>query len=443
MKRNVWGELAKTLITQALVAAGVIAVTTYINKDEIAALQQEQAKDKELLVQMMEIDHIRNNLTIILTDRIDQMQKSTKMKNELNELINIAEQSLDDHNRQTKIYLKIINNNFRRDFFKIIDIDSFLENMKNIDQLLHPYARLPTQNPQEILDLSSLSYSNNRTHVSIYTKIPILTINNTYTLYEFVPIPFRKKHTIEIVNTNAKLFFNIQNSTKVMQPNFLSHFKQTFNHTICNSILHESLTKMDNCTQSIIKGSSLPKCEFKRIENRNYFIQITPHTVFCFIVSPIQFRIICNGNEKIYNLTENVEIDFANHCDLHKILNELHYDNKTFSTVETMQPLLKPNFSVFNSNANNWTDNIDILNQYNITLTKLIDITTEMENNLKPNDTDQMGIINNIPKSINSGFKGLINYISSQFYLAFCIYFVLPIVISSLIFCLCLAYIKK
>lgn len=218
--------------------------------------------------------------------------------------------------------------------------------------------------------MSSLTYTSNTTHISIHTRIPILSFKNSFSLYEFVPIPTKIHKKVHILNADAKVYFK-DNTEKIkaMSPQVLGLCKQLYNHTICDSILHESLEDMDKCMASIVRNDKLsPHCTFKEMEERNYFAELTPQTVFCFITKPIQFRIVCNEQERIYNLMESVEIDFSDQCVLHKVLNELLYNGKTFSTTETNQILIKPNFSIYNTQSNNWTDNVKFYNQYNISL---------------------------------------------------------------------------
>lgn len=382
VERGAWLEFGKEALKQLLIGCGVVAATHLIESRRMDELLEKQEKDRKMLTQMMEIGHIRNNLTIALSDRVQELEKNNKDKNNLSELINIARQSLEDHRKETKMYIKIFNNNFRQDYFNINDIDTFETEIANIDSLLRPYAQLPTLNPLELIDLCTLSYTNNITHISIHTKIPILTFNNTYALFEFVPIPIKSQNNVKILNDNAKVFFfNNMKKIRVMLPQILNHCKQLFNHTICDSNLHDTLHDMDECMSSIVLNNKLSShCKFKRMEKRNYFVQLTPKIVFCFIYEPIQFRINCNEQEKIYNLTKNIEIDFSDQCDLHKVLNELHYDKKTFSTIETTQLHFKPKFSIYDEKLKNWTSNVDFFNQYENTLSKLLNKTNELDN---------------------------------------------------------------
>lgn len=210
-------------------------------------------------------------------------------------------------------------------------------------------------------------------------------------------------------------------------------------------MLHDALDDIDNCMLSVILNENplSPQCKFKQMEKRNYFVQLTAHTVYCCIIKPIQFRIDCNGYEQIYNLTKNTEIDFSDYCDYHKVLNELHYDSETFSMAETNNIFFKPNFSIYNEQSNNWTNDVEFYNQYNITLTKLLNKTDEMDDTLQKDITITSNEIESWPSKMWSGIENFFSYISSQIYLSLFMYLFLPIFISILIFLLCVHYAKK
>lgn len=437
--------LGREILKQALIAAGITTVTGLIAANEIDKLREQQLRDRKALVELMEINQIRNNLSFILNDRIQELEKSKQIKDDLNDLINIAKQALDEHNQQTKIYVKIFNNDFKKILFKIIEMEHFQSTIKEIDLLLHPYARLPTINPYQLLEISSISYSNNNTHISIHTKIPILTTNSNSTLYEFVPIPMNKDSTVQILNSYAKVFFtDSNNTTKVMLPLLLNHCKQISDHIICDSVLHETLTEMDQCMSSIVLGGQISsQCKFMRIDKRNYFIQLSNHKIFCFIISPIQFRITCNEQEKIYSLKENIIVDFSDQCDVHKVLNEIQYDTKTSTTMEIDQIRAKPNFSVFNRITNNWTDSIDIYTQYDFTVIRLTNKTNDLSNTLKPESDNIWSRFMKIPEYIWTTISNTISFFTSKLFATIFVYIIIPVLVSMCIYFLCIHYIKK
>lgn len=112
-----------------------------------------------------------------------------------NELMGIATQSLLFHNKETSKFLTIVKGNFRANFFNIIDLDSFIEKMQNANKSLGRNGYLPSSNPYELLDLSELTYSRNDTHISIHTKMPVVT-QPPYVLHEFVPLPIKVDNSL-------------------------------------------------------------------------------------------------------------------------------------------------------------------------------------------------------------------------------------------------------
>lgn len=164
-------------LKHALIACGVIAATHYFESQKYNVLKEAQDRDRQILIKMMEIIHIRNNLTLELADRIKELEKTGKSNDNIHELINIARHALENHKKE-----------------------SFVKNIKSIDSQLRPNARLPTLKPYDLLDVSTLSYTYNETHILIRTHIPVLTFENTSNSYQF-----RLKRELTIVTVRSIL----------------------------------------------------------------------------------------------------------------------------------------------------------------------------------------------------------------------------------------------
>lgn len=100
-KRAFWFIFIGTAITQVLVACGVIAATKAYTDKELEETREIQKKDREMLEDLMQINHMRNNLTIVLMKKLEQLEKYGRLGDNLNELLNIATQSLNYHVRLT------------------------------------------------------------------------------------------------------------------------------------------------------------------------------------------------------------------------------------------------------------------------------------------------------------------------------------------------------
>lgn len=421
-------SFGREIVKQALFAVGIIGITEYVHGNQMEKIEKELEMQKKTIISMYELNNLRNNLSTItnsgvneLFERVNNMNVSSHNKGNVDDLLDLAKDALSEHYQETTKFTRILNNDLRKYFFIIIDMDTFLTQIKQIDLLLHPNAKLPTLNPYNLLDLSTLSYTNNMTHVSIHIKMPI-TSHIAYNLHEFVPIPIKEDNKLKILRMNSKLYFEDNlNVTKVMQSHISQQCSQMENHMYCDSLLHESLDLLNECMSAILYDKSTEKCTYKRIEYRNYFIRLTPHIVFCFIVNPIQFRVVCNNQEKIYNLNTSVEIDFSEQCDLHKILNELDYDSKTYSEMEINKPLQKPDFSIFDTIKNNWTNDIDFFNESNITLTKILETTNEINATIHQESSESFLItILHIPGKIFFHLKNIISNILTYTILYIC-----------------------
>lgn len=335
--------------------------------------------------------------------------------------------------------MRIFKNNYRQNFFFINDIRAFEQQLKEINSFLWPIAFLPTLNPHELLDLSSLSYTNNSTYISIHTKIPILSHKYTYPLHAYFPIPFMLNSSVRILKIKPNFYFmDNMNKTQIMMSNTLNGCKTITNHTICNSNVHESLIDMNECEISMIQRKNLSdQCKFTNLETRNYYMQLDPDNIFCFIVTPIKLRITCGYQERIFELKINREINFFSQCEFHKILNETRYNVVTFSSVETNQNSVKPNFSIYDEQTQNWTNDVKFL-------TTLIYKTRGVDRIL--NEQKSYNIFNtigHIPTRIWSSASSFFNSIFGIFYLSLCLYVFIPIVITIISIYFCVRYIKK
>lgn len=424
-------NFATGFLKQALITVGIIGVTEAINKNELDEIKEQLRVQKETIVSMHELDNLRNNHSVstnnemhVLFDRVKNMTLSNQNKDTLNNLIDAAKDALSEHYQETTKFMRILNNDLRNYFFTIIDMDTFLTSIREIELLLNPNARLPTLNPYKLLDVSSLGYTNNLTHVSLHLKMPIIS-NTSHNLYEFTPIPVKQNGKLQILKMTSRMYFwDKNNIIKVLRPHIFHQCIQIENNMFCNSLLYESLDPLDECMASILFNKPIEQCIFRKIEYRNYYIRLSPHSVYCYIVKPIQFRIICNGQEKIHKLNTSTEIDFSNQCDVHKVLNELRYNNKTKSLHEISKPIQLPNFSIFDSSKNDWSDDVVFFNESNATLTKILSEFDKINATIHtPISISLLDKIFNIPKKIIAYVHNIFFLILSNTFLFVLFYF--------------------
>lgn len=193
--KRFWSAIAafgRGFLKQALYAVGIIGVSELIHKNELDGVKEELKVQKNAIIAMHELNKLRNNLSIESNDelhhflhQVNDISSSTNTKENLHDLLDMAKDASTDHYLETTKFMRIINNDYRKYFFNIIEMDSFLHQIKEIDS--HPITKLPTLNPYKLLDLSYLTYTNNETHVSLVIEMPIAS-NQTYTLHEFIPI---------------------------------------------------------------------------------------------------------------------------------------------------------------------------------------------------------------------------------------------------------------
>lgn len=382
-KRFAWGALFRSIAKEALLCFGVIAATEIINENRMEEVRAQLKENRELVLAQLEISKIQNEIIADTSNQVVRLHKSVHELNEttinvnkLNDLLQVASVALNIHSKQTMKFINILNGDLRAQFFNVIDAEKFNNETTLINNKLLPSAKLPASNPQDLLDLSKISSNSNDTHISIVVKTPIIT-NKTYEFHEFIPIPIKTDSSVHILNSNAKYFLRTKfNKTKYIPLSTLSKCNTVNSRTFCNSIVEVELRDANSCMMAIISNTSDPNCRYREIDYQNYILRISPNIIFCFIVKPISLRIACSDKSMIYELSKNTEINFSEHCDLHKISNEFHYDSNTHSSVEINYPRIQPNFTIFDPKYEKWISNISMINRNSI---KMLKINNEIE----------------------------------------------------------------
>lgn len=297
--------------------------------------------------------------------------------------MNIATQSLLLHNKDTLKFANLLKGDFRANFFNIVNLNNFTEGIEKIRTSLENNGYLPTLNPYDLLDISELSHSENGTHILIHVKSPILS-GKPFTLYEYIPLPIRADNSLCILNSAPKFYFNNEkNATKAISIKFVENCKHIDTHIMCNSIVSEMTHDPDKCMRNIIKNGQESGYSYKKMIFQNYFIRLETHSIYCVIVTLIKLRITCDQKEEIHDLLTSREINFSDHCAMHKVTNELKYDLDTFSTSEINTLQKKPNFAIYDKSNDKWSDEVPLTNKYDIKIQTLLNETNHSEETIQ------------------------------------------------------------
>lgn len=83
---------------------------------------------------------MQNGLIVMNSENLIRLQKNSNSANKaienqetFNDLLNIATQTLIQHNKDTLKYINIVKGNFRANFFNIIALDTFTDRIGRID----------------------------------------------------------------------------------------------------------------------------------------------------------------------------------------------------------------------------------------------------------------------------------------------------------------------
>lgn len=443
-KRFAWGVIFRGVAKEVLTLFGVIAITETLHASRMNELNEQIEGNRQLVMAQLNISRIQNEImadtskqVMKLHDSIQELNRSAIQVNAFNGLLNIAHTAISNHKTETMKFVSILTGDLRSQFFDLIDSDSLQEEIITINNKLLPKAKLPATNPQDLLDLSKLSSSSNMTHITILVKTPIIS-NKTYNFFEYIPIPIKTDTTVHILNSNAKYFLQTEsNKTKYIPLSSLIKCNTINRRTFCNSIIEEELHDANSCMLSIIANSSNKACDYREISFQNYIMRLSANTIFCFIIKPISIRISCNEKSSIFDLKNNTEINFASHCDLHKISNEFHYDSETFSSVEINYPLIQPNFSVYDTKYEVWSSNISIINRNGIKMLNLNNEIEIIESKITSSDKNEAGFFVSLAQFGCSIFNFISNVFFTSYFLKICIYVVPPVIVYVSIYILC------
>lgn len=293
--------------------------------------------------------------------------------------------------------------------FSILDVESFKSQIQEINnELKIQNQTLPQIDLNQIIQISSLFGTKNETHVKILIEIPIIKLNEN-PLKEIIPIPFREKHEVKILKINSFYYFiNERQNNKIMtQEQFGSCITQK-GLILCNSVLKSKLTNKNECINSLITNKQTNSCEDLKILKRNYIIETSKYSTYCFVIEPFKLRITCNDENFIYNLTGNKEIIYEENCNVFKVLNENVNNISTYKSIEIFNEYVKPNFTIFNTKINNWTNDINMINKNKVELLELLNETIVSGSEYdKINKQEKKGFFNGIHKTIVYCFESI------------------------------------
>lgn len=197
------------------------------------------------------------------------------------------------------------------------DLDKFLLTISM--SKLKDTLSFPSKTPESIIELSETRTIISETHIKIIVKIPMINKFN-YTLYEFIPLPFKVNDAAYIINMTSGYFIRNPDRETYMLPHNIFNGCSLYNNiTICDATVKKKLEKADECIHSLANGHYSNKCMKLRIDSKNYLIKLSNESIFCFVVEPIDFKLICDNGTRYFNITVDTRVNVSRPCELHKL----------------------------------------------------------------------------------------------------------------------------
>lgn len=326
------------------------SVTTAIEKNNAKIINVTSVKDFPKLHQMT-VDYINQ------TDLLNEKQKFDSKKYDAARMA-LSEMKA-NHDDMTIKLMHVLHGDVRTQFFNLFDYREFIEKIDKENRDLSPNGTLPIfDKVDELFELSKIITSKNNTHIRISLEIPVISTEMN-TLLEFIPVPFKLNDSTHIIASDPKYYFLEKSNKASIIPNReLNSCLQFENLTLCSTDVKEKLDEPDLCMDLIIFKRDAKMCSLKEIMSKNYYIHTSDFSTYCYILNETKIRITCNRNDFFYTLTSSDEINYENECDFLEIENEIIMDRTSESVMEVSTPLIRLNFTIFDSIHKKWMDNV-------------------------------------------------------------------------------------
>lgn len=335
------------------------------------------------------------------------------------------------HFRDTDLFLNALGDNIRMYFFNMISTEDFKNQLDELKSDLPMNYTIPEVTIFEMIEICKITVTKNSTYVQINVEIPIFLKENT-TFFELIPIPTSSGNVTNILNYNSLHYFINDDTIKIVPFYEFENCIKLENLTICNTIALSSIEQPDDCLYAIIKEGTMNHCLVKEIAHKNYIMETSMRSVFCYIVNPVAIKIACNERNFVHKMNKSNEIIYDAECDVYEVTNTIMSNTTDLKTIEINFLYFKPNFSYYDNTLQNWTYNISQINKRDIDLLESISETHNLI--LKLYEAKQMN-----SSDVLKPFTDFFNELSIPKWILkmFLIYVLLPLIILKLVLCCC------
>lgn len=287
-KRSLCAIIVMAAIAVTTVVGSYFAAETATESSQQELIQQQNVQYNNTLNQLNLYERqllMQNSSTNMLHTEIQHLKKEISETQYINQLLSSTLIAVDRHNKDTEKYTHALGNELYSKFFKVIDLDVFCQAIQKIKHNTTQNTPIFSLDMQDIVKISSIHSKMTNDTIRISVHIPLVS-DEKMNILKFIPIPTMYKNTTVILERKPKIL--LKNNTQALEipTAILSQCSQASNITICNTIFHNQLPLLDNCTNAVINRELLNSyCPYEKLPEKSQIMKISDKSVYIFILS--------------------------------------------------------------------------------------------------------------------------------------------------------------
>lgn len=424
---------AARFLAVSAVSVASSAITSYAMTKSARA---EQDYNSAMLKEAFErnLNHSRESLENDMKNQHEE-QLLNLQREYYDKLKNDALDLFSNQNQLYTIFSDIFDGNAHKRFFEIISVTEFTKEIDSFRASLPEGVMFPRVGPTILLDLSMISFTKNDSFINLVVRVPVI-YQKSHELLELTPVPQFVDNKIVIFKLDSVLYTVLDNVIKIFPYENLDYCLRRDNLIICNSMLLGEFNPPTGCLNRILNGKNDEPCEYKVLQTKNYYMEISNTLLYCFIVTPVKLNIICNDQNLIYKLNETNLISYGKTCEIYKVSNSSEL-NRLAKNITIDFSYAAPNFTVYDTLLQNWTYDYTIINKRSITtLDSQAELIGFWEENKDYKKTGSW--FYDFMDDINNSVGSFIDFFRNWFDTFIIKYFVMPVVSLLCVYLLCI-----
>lgn len=319
----------------------------------------------------------------LLNETKMEIELRNKEKNKYDKylyMMNVIDMLYSSHLKDTMNFKGLMSDQLKSTFLNVVQWERFKMEKDHINsELLLSNLTLPELDILDIIHISRMESRKNETHIIILVHLPVLSIENSFGLYEYIPIPFNYESETLMLNLNPGYFYRNNSEIRFFAFNDEQFCKKAKNWTFCNTLATEIVSNDEKCLKSILDKDIISEsCKYRILEKKNYAVELSAQSTYCYVITPLSVKIDCEDSVTVHDLIKSREIFYNEECIRFRAIDYLEY-NRNYLVSEVSYEFLMPNFTVFDIKSNNWSNDVEIIRKYMIKLDELMSETNEIE----------------------------------------------------------------